>query len=181
HPAAVRVLASARRGPLSHLVLVTPRREAPMRLPSSVQLEPVGQCNLRCEMCPIQFRQEGPPYGPPAFMDYDLFPRLVDEYEGLEELHLQGLGEPMMHPRFFDMVSFATERGVRVTTNSNLTLLSDRRAEACVTSGLAELHVSIDGADTETYERIRRRGHFERVLENVRRVVEVRERLGSES
>src|SRR5690606_39397158 len=83
HPAAVRVLASARRGPLSHLVLVTPRREAPMRLPSSVQLEPVGQCNLRCEMCPIQFRQEGPPYGPPAVMDFDLFTRLVDQFDGL--------------------------------------------------------------------------------------------------
>ena len=32
-------------------------------LPTYVQIEPVGQCNLRCQMCPIQFRQDGPPYG----------------------------------------------------------------------------------------------------------------------
>jgi hypothetical protein len=30
-------------------------------LPSFVQIEPVGQCNLRCRMCPIQFRSDGAP------------------------------------------------------------------------------------------------------------------------
>jgi MoaA/NifB/PqqE/SkfB family radical SAM enzyme len=30
-------------------------------LPRFVQIEPVGQCNLRCQMCPIQFRTDGPP------------------------------------------------------------------------------------------------------------------------
>jgi hypothetical protein len=28
-------------------------------LPRLVQIEPVGQCNLRCQMCPIQFRKDG--------------------------------------------------------------------------------------------------------------------------
>src|ERR671915_1659042 len=107
-----------------------------MDLPSFVQIEPVGQCNLRCRMCPIQFRQDGPPYGPPAFMEFETFARLLDEFEGLETLHLQGLGEPMMHPRFFDMVRLAAGRGTRVTTNSNLTIFNVRRAAECVSSGL---------------------------------------------
>ena len=75
------------------------------QLPTFLQVEPVGQCNLRCQMCPIQFRQDGPPHGPPAFMEFDVFTRLLDQFPGLEELQLQGLGEPMMHPRFFDMVA----------------------------------------------------------------------------
>ena len=49
-----------------------------MPLPDFVQIEPVGQCNLRCRMCPIQFRKDGPPYGPPAFMPFDTFVRLVE-------------------------------------------------------------------------------------------------------
>src|SRR5918911_4572993 len=99
-------------------------------LPSYVQIEPVGQCNLRCQMCSIQFRQDGPPHGPPAFMDFDTFTSIVDEFTDLEELQLQGLGEPMMHPRFFDMVAYAASRGVkRVSTNSNMTLLNPERAE----------------------------------------------------
>src|SRR5829696_6112932 len=93
------------------------------------QFEPVGQCNLRCQMCPIQFRRDGPPHGPLAFMEFDSFTRIMDELPNLRELHLQGLGEPLQHPRFFDMVDYAAAKGIRVTTNSNLTLLNARRAE----------------------------------------------------
>ena len=151
-----------------------------MELPTYLQIEPVGQCNLRCQMCAIQFRQDGPPYGPLAFMDFDAFVRLVDQFVGLEHLHLQGLGEPMMHPRFFDMVTHAAGKGIQVTTNSNLTLLNARRAEACVTSGLARLHVSIDGATAETYERIRVRSHYDRVVRNLGLLREAQARLGGD-
>src|SRR5438105_242214 len=151
-----------------------------MDSPTYVQMEPVGQCNLRCRMCPIQFRHDGPPYGPPAFMNYEVFTRLIDQFVRLEELHLQGLGEPMMHPRFGDMVSYATRKGVRVTTNSNLTLLNAQRAERCVTSGLDCIHVSIDGATPDTYERIRVRARLERVLRNVEMLLEARTGLGSQ-
>ncbi|HEV2661356.1 MAG TPA: radical SAM protein, partial [Ktedonobacteraceae bacterium] len=150
-----------------------------MQLPTYMQIEPVGQCNLRCQMCSIQFRQDGPPYGPPAFMSFDTFTNSVDQFVGLEELHLQGLGEPMMHPRFFEMVEYAAQKGIRVTTNSNVTLLNDRRAERCVTSGLDCLYISIDAATAETYERIRVRAHFERVVANLERIVSARQRLGS--
>ncbi|HEX2915916.1 MAG TPA: radical SAM protein [Chloroflexia bacterium] len=149
-----------------------------MELPVYVQIEPVGQCNLRCQMCPIQFRRDGPPYGPPAFMPFETYTHLIDQFEGLPELHLQGLGEPMMHPRFFDMIEYAATKGIRVTTNSNLTLLNERRAERCVTSGLDCLHISIDGATAATYERIRVRGHFDRILRNLARLEEARNRLG---
>ena len=138
-----------------------------MQLPTYLQVEPVGQCNLRCQMCAIQFRQDGPPFGPLAFMAFDKFTDLIDTWTGLEELHLQGLGEPMMHPRFFDMVTYAARKGIRVTTNSNLTLLNERRARACVASGLDCLHVSIDGATAETYERIRVRSHLDKVVRNL--------------
>jgi MoaA/NifB/PqqE/SkfB family radical SAM enzyme len=151
-----------------------------MELPGYVQIEPVGQCNLRCQMCAIQFRRDGPPYGPPAFMPFETFTRLVDQFPDLRELHLQGLGEPMMHPRFFEMVAYAAGKGVRVSTNSNLTLLNARRAELCVASGLETLHVSLDGATAATYERIRLRAHFDRVLAHLELLLAARARHGSE-
>lgn len=159
--------------------LSTPTAELPPR-PRYVQLEPVGQCNLRCQICPIQFRTDGPPHGPPAYLPYDDFKRLVDQFSGAEELHLQGLGEPMMHPRFFDMVEYAVARGFRVSTNTNLTLLTASRAERCVTSGLDWMRVSVDGATAGTYERIRVRARFERVMANLRRLRDAKARAGSD-
>jgi radical SAM protein with 4Fe4S-binding SPASM domain len=149
--------------------------------PKYVQMEPVGQCNLRCQMCPIQFRRDGPPYGPVAFMDYALYCRLLDQMPALEELQLQGLGEPMMHPRFFDMIAYAARRGIRVGTNSNMTLLSPSRADRCVTSGLADLHISLDGATAETYERIRVGARFTRVIANIKAVQQAKRALQSAS
>lgn len=151
-----------------------------MKLPTYLQIEPVGQCNLRCQMCSIQFRQDGPPYGPPAFMEFETFTRIIDQFVTLQELHLQGLGEPMMHPRFFDMVAYAANKGIRVTTNSNLTLLNEKRAQQCVTSGLDCLHVSIDGATAETYECIRVGSRFEQVVRNLELVLDARRKLGRE-
>lgn len=147
--------------------------------PRFVQIEPVGQCNLRCRMCPISYRPDGQPGTPPALIDFATFARLVDGFPEMEELQLQGLGEPMMHPRFFDMVRYAAERGVSVSTNTNLTLLTPRRARLAVTSGLSALHASIDGASAATYEFIRRGANFAKVIRNLDRLIAARAELGS--
>ncbi|HYD63716.1 MAG TPA: radical SAM protein [Noviherbaspirillum sp.] len=149
-------------------------------LPEYVQIEPVGQCNLRCRMCPIQFRGDGGPGQPRAYMDVEVFRRLVDQFPAMTELQLQGLGEPLLHLHFFDMVRYAAERGIRVSTNTNLTVLSEQRAEECVRSGLHTMHISLDGATAETYQAIRLRARFERVLRNLRRLTQAKIRLESE-
>jgi radical SAM protein with 4Fe4S-binding SPASM domain len=141
--------------------------------PTFVQLEPVGQCNLRCRMCAIQYRPDGPP-GPLAFMDFDVFRRVLDELPSVRELHLQGLGEPTMHPRFFEMVSHAASRGISVSTNTNLTLMTKARAERTVASGLDTVHVSIDAATAETFEAIRVRARFDRILANLGHLCDAR-------
>jgi radical SAM protein with 4Fe4S-binding SPASM domain len=151
----------------------------PVALPQFVQIEPVGQCNLRCKMCPIQFRTDGPP-GPSAFMQFDTFCKLVAQFGALTELHLQGLGEPLLHPRFFDMVRHAAERGVRVSTNTNMTVLTAGQAASCVASGLSTMYVSLDGATAEAYEAIRVRARFDKVLRNLRRLMAAKAAAASE-
>ncbi|HLS86011.1 MAG TPA: radical SAM protein [Burkholderiales bacterium] len=150
----------------------------PLALPGFVQIEPVGQCNLACRMCPVAYRDETGRGKPQAFMSFETFRRLLDEFPAVSVLQLQGLGEPMLHPRFFDMVRYAAGKGITVSTNSNLTALSERRAEECVTSGLARLYVSLDAAGKAAYEYIRTGARFERVLRNLRRVLAARKRLG---
>jgi MoaA/NifB/PqqE/SkfB family radical SAM enzyme len=148
-------------------------------LPRFVQIEPVGQCNLACRMCPVVMRGDGGPGKPPAFMPFETFRSLVDQFEGVEELHLQGLGEPFLHPRFMDMIAYAAGRGLTVSTNTNLTALSERRAEQCVKSGLARLHVSLDAAEAAAYEYIRVGSRYDRVVRNLEMLVQAKQRLGS--
>ena len=50
-----------------------------MNLPRFVQIEPVGQCNLKCRMCPVVYREEKPP----AFMSFEAFCSLVDQFSAV--------------------------------------------------------------------------------------------------
>jgi MoaA/NifB/PqqE/SkfB family radical SAM enzyme len=144
------------------------------RLPRFAQIEPTGRCNLACRMCTVNDRGD-------EIADLSLkdFRALLDQLPELEELHLQGLGEPMLNPQFFEMVELASARGIRVSSNSNLTLLTRARARRCVDSGLASLSVSIDGADREVYEAVRRKASFDKVIRNLDRLMDAREALGS--
>lgn len=142
--------------------------------PRFVQIEPVGECNLRCRMCPVRYRD-----ATAAFMAWSDFTALIDQLPSLTELHLQGLGEPLLHPRFFDMVSYAANRGVRVSVNTNLTLLTPRKAEQIATCGLDTVHVSVDGATAATYERIRVDARFDRLERNVGRLMSAVRRHGT--
>lgn len=125
-------------------------------------------------MCPIAYREEGSGYGPPAFIAYDLFRQIVEQLPECTELQLQGLGEPLLHPQFFDMVEYASSRGITVSTNTNLTLLTLERARRIVSCGLSRLHVSIDGATAQTYEHIRIRANFRKVRRNLERLMSAR-------
>ena len=144
-------------------------------LPRFAQIEPVGRCNLACRMCTVNERGDTV-----AELSLERFIELLDQMPGLQELHLQGLGEPMLHPHFFDMVALAVARGIRVSANTNLTLLTPARAARCVDSGLSALSVSLDGATAATYESIRRKASFAKVVRNLGRLMQARREAGSD-
>lgn len=147
-------------------------------LPRELQVEVTGSCNLRCTMCLVAYRptlnrQEGS-------MSLATFRSLLDALPDLEKVTLQGLGEPLLAPHLFEMISEAAARGVRMGFNTNATLLTEARAERLVTAGLDWLHVSVDGATAATYESIRNGSDFERVAANVAGLVRVKRRLGAD-
>jgi radical SAM protein with 4Fe4S-binding SPASM domain len=152
----------------------------PVELPQELQIEVTGACNLRCRMCLVRYapavgKREGA-------LSYEQYLELVDGLPRLRKLTLQGLGEPLLSPHIFDMVEHATGRGVEVGFNSNGTLLDRAKSARLVEVGLGWLHVSLDGATAATYEDVRHGtdfaphpGQFERVVRNLRTLVEVRE------
>jgi radical SAM protein with 4Fe4S-binding SPASM domain len=157
--------------------LPPPASPEALALPQRLQVEVTGACNLQCRMCLVRYRPkvdrvEG------AF-PFERFVTLLDELPDLEQVTLQGLGEPLLHPDLEAMVAEAKRRGLRVGFNTNGTLLTPGRAEALVAEGTDWVHVSMDGATAATFEHIRDGARFGQVLRNLRRLVDVRARLGS--
>jgi MoaA/NifB/PqqE/SkfB family radical SAM enzyme len=141
-----------------------------LALPSFVQIEPVGQCSMECKTIPVSYYRRDAPRGrPPAFIRFDAFCRLIDELPAIQELQLQSAQDPLLHPRFFDMVRYAAARGIEVSTHTRLKALSQRRAEDCVASGLRRMHVVLGEPGPERA----------RVLANVRRLIAAKRSAGS--
>src|SRR3954452_6133765 len=140
--------------------------------PRRLQVEVTGACNLRCRMCLVAHR---PPLAVRrASMTVDRLRALLDEVPGLEELTLQGLGEPLLAPDLFAMIEEAKTRGLRVGFNTNAMLLTAERSERLVDLGVDWLHVSIDGGSPETFASIRDGGRLEQVVANLPALLSLR-------
>ena len=73
-------------------------REAPPP-PAFLQAEPAAVCDLDCRMCLAGYRRDTRGASSP-FLNPAALRRLLEELPGLSAVHLQGLGEPFLHPHF---------------------------------------------------------------------------------
>src|SRR5215211_4128033 len=147
-------------------------------LPTELQVEVTGACNLACRMCLVRYR---PKLGKrEGAMCFHTFKAIVDELPALEKVTLQGLGEPLLAPDLFRMIEYAAGRGIRMGFNTNGTFLTQERSEQLIRAGLDWLHVSLDGATAATYEDIRHGSRFDVVRTNVIALVETKQRLEAE-
>ncbi len=98
-------------------------------------------------------------------------------------LAFAGFGEPLVHPDFLEMVRLARAAGLQVELITNGTLLTPETVRELLSLGVAQVAISVDGADETSYAGMRG-GDLAPVLHNVdalreaRRRAHVRLRLG---
>jgi radical SAM protein with 4Fe4S-binding SPASM domain len=139
------------------------RSDRSTKIPIEIFLEPTNQCNLNCLTCPrsLMKREVG-------FMDFKLFRSIADQLRGCEVVNLFTYGEPLLHPKTDEMVSYFSTLGVRTSITTNGTLLNHKKAKALLEAGLDQIVFSLDYSDAATYEQMRAGAHFEDVLNNIR-------------
>jgi len=148
-------------------------------LPISISFEPTTSCNLRCPECPSGLRSFTRPTG---MLEDDLFKKIIDDiHRQLWYLIFYFQGEPYLHPKFLDLVKYASSKGIYTATSTNAHYLTDANARKTVESGLDRLIISIDGTTQEVYEQYRIGGKLEKVLEGTRNIVKWKKTLKSKT
>lgn len=143
---------SMREGDLLHYLV-------PITDLKSMQVEVSSTCNLQCRQC-FQYI-EGHKMG---FFTRELWDKRINPVLGqLSDIHLVGIGEPLLCQDFFYFVEESKKHNINVHTISNLQLVNKDVAEKLVLSGLNELSFSCDGISQETYEKIKVNGKFEKL------------------
>ena len=143
------------------------------RQPVSVMIEPTNICNLRCPLCATG---AGMLTRPSGFMTLDHFRTIVSKLpDSVRDVYLWGQGEPFLTPDFIDMISIASETGRRIIVSTNGHFLDN--PAVIIASGLHELIISLDGADSTAYESYRVGGDFERVIAGVEKLAREKKRM----
>lgn len=148
-------------------------------LPDLVMVETVLGCNLRCDMCPVPHAKSSMNGRSPAFMSMQTFEAIL---AGITDkpraLHLNQLGEPLLHKQIVEFVRLAKEQGHRVSLTTNGTLMDEEIARRLLLAGIDQVTFSIDGFHAATYEGIRVGADYQRVRGNAERFCSLKKELG---
>ena len=145
-----------------------PASEA-LAAPLYVAWQITNECNLACLHC---IEESGPGKAFADELDRDAALHVVDDLMANDVPYLSfSGGEPMLHPHFFEMVERVTARGAQLKIETNGHYLTPENCARLEELGVKAVQVSLDGATSATFGRMRVRGEFDRTVAGIRNLV----------
>ena len=135
-----------------------------------IQVEVTSRCPGRCRYCPHTTMGA---LWHPRDMDMETLTLLWPLMRRASRVHLQGWGEPLLNPLFFDMVALARRAGCAVSTTTCGLIMNAEAAIKIVEGGLDIVAFSLAGTDS-TSNASRHGVDFDRVCEAVSLLQSVR-------
>ena len=148
----------------------------PVLTPISCHVDVSSLCNYKCSFCfqadTAGMKAVGLKRG---FMEVDLFKKIVDQImdfpEKIKKLKIGNHGEPTMHPKLPEMISYArksnTAEIIEMFTNGSK--LFPELNEKLVESGLQRVNISLEGLSDERYMQVAGvRQDFSKIVDGVK-------------
>lgn len=138
--------------------------------PVNVVLDACTLCQLDCRDC--YMRKENYSHVGAGYLTYDNFAKFIEKNDFIKKIELSNCGELFLNPDLEKILKLAFERKVSLTAWSgvNLNTVSDEMLENLIKYQFVGLKVSIDGASNEVYCQYRRKGDFETVINNIKKI-----------
>ena len=138
-----------------------------------IQLDICTLCDLNCVSCGMRHLNYGS-LGP-GYLKFDNFKKFIDDNkEMISKIEISNSGEPFINPDSPKILKYAFENGITLTcrNGTNFNNVSEETIKAIVDYQLEDIFIAIDGASQEVYEKYRRNGNYNKVIENVKKLVE---------
>ncbi|MBU0536362.1 MAG: radical SAM protein [Nanoarchaeota archaeon] len=150
-----------------------------MEIPKRLTIETIFGCNASCSMCVINTPTKRKKGVMPLEMSNKIMDELAIYTDKIKMLDLFGLGEPLLDPHIFERIRYAKQKGFQsIAISTNADLLDEEKQKKLLDSGIDAVLFSIDGVKKETHENIRKGVTFEKVVENVKSIIKMRDKMG---
>lgn len=132
-------------------------------------------CNLRCVHC----YSDSQALQYPGELTWEQMEAVIDDLSAYQipSLLLSG-GEPLIHPRFFDVVEKASAGGLKLTISTNGTLITPEKATLLKQANVAYVGISLDGIGAVHDQFRRKEGAFDGAVRGFRNCHEVGQKTG---
>ena len=153
--------------------LIADRREHVPELPHEVEIELTTQDQLSATL----LRPRGACVGQRGPIDVDVVRRVAAELAAYDDslVVLGGFGEPLLHPRFDDILGAVRGAGVfGLALRTNGIALTDELIETIIRHQVDVVSVTLDATNTETYRTVHGVDAFDTVVDNLKRLVSAR-------
>ena len=146
--------------------------------PLFLHLDMNQECNYKCPFCIIATPSEVADYYDGKYLIFEDFKKIIDE--GAEyncpSLSPQGNNEPFLMKNLHEYILYAHRKGfIDIMLNNNGSVLTKKRAEQILDSGLTRLRFSLDALTPETYSKVRVGSiKLDRVIKNIETFLELR-------
>ena len=148
--------------------------------PKYIRIDVCTNCQLDCRSC--YMRKDNFGIVGRGYTKFENFKKLVDENPQIEIIELSNSGEIFLNPDLIKIMKYAYEKNIRLNAKNgvNLNNISDETIEALVKYQFSFITLSIDGDCQESYSKYRRKGNFDKVIKNVKKIIECKKKYNSE-
>ncbi len=157
------------------------RLELETDFPLQLDFELNASCNLKCPMC-LNSAESNKGKGKSTWFRFDEFKQILDNgaRNGLKAIKLNYINEPLIRKDISRFVAYAKQLGILdIYFSTNGMLITDAITRELIEAGLTRIQISIDAYTEETYDLVRPGGKLSKVVENVERVIRIRNELQS--
>ena len=135
-------------------------------------------CNSKCPNCPYTNSNIRKTYRDRPFMNEDTFKIIADQCGKYNAwMRLSGGGEPMLHPKAVELVEYAKRVGSKVGLITNGSIFNEENSMRLLKTQIDMIEFSVDAADIQTYANVRIGLSWDKLLRNVKRMVQLRNEL----
>ncbi|MBT5469291.1 MAG: radical SAM protein [Nitrospina sp.] len=146
--------------------------------PPYLQIEPASICNYRCVFCYQTdniFSKKNS--GFMGTMDFETYKNIVDQIVGkVHFLSLASRGEPLICKDLPEMLDYSLNKFLNLKINTNASMLTEKLCHTLLNGAVRTVVFSADAAEEPLYSKMRVNGNLERVLKNIERFQNIREK-----
>jgi len=140
--------------------------------PWCIEVEVTTKCDKKCIICEHTYWSEKS-----MDLSFDDFKKIVDQFPNLIWFNPTGEGSAFLNKDFLRMLRYLKSKSKFIFFNDNFEEVNEDLIREIMEIGVDRIEVSMDGASKETYEKIKAGCDFNKVMNNLRTLLQLKREM----